>query len=304
MKNSFNKKDEIYKITKYQTKLAEATTREQQDLYRFKIAEHMGNLAKLDGIMTGGAGANGQQSTNQEEKQQQPANPEEQQEQVLPVVPVAEQQQDQAAPVVQETPQPVAAMEFKNWGPAMEEMRTQRTFVVETLKNLKSEGDRVSEGFTRNSTEIESTISGILAQLARIKDELSRTMRELSDKQTELDKLNSELGESISKGRVTEKDAADQLSNKINELKALQEKYKQLEKNKNDLETSLEEALNAQKAIHNETQNLSDKAVVSKDLSLENISKSLKDLLSKFSDKSEESASVTDQQGGKKRRHH
>ena len=45
MKNSFNKKQEVYKIVKYQTKLLNANSQEQQDLYKYKLNEHMNNLS-------------------------------------------------------------------------------------------------------------------------------------------------------------------------------------------------------------------------------------------------------------------
>jgi hypothetical protein len=44
MEKSSNMKEEIYKIVKYQTKLAESTTRDQQDLYRYKLTQHISNL--------------------------------------------------------------------------------------------------------------------------------------------------------------------------------------------------------------------------------------------------------------------
>lgn len=61
MEKSSNIKEEIYKIVKYQTKLAESSSREQQDLYRYKISQHVNNLSKhgvkkdaIKNIMQGG----------------------------------------------------------------------------------------------------------------------------------------------------------------------------------------------------------------------------------------------------------
>lgn len=44
MEKSSNMKEEIYKIVKYQTKLAESVSRDQQDLYRHKLTQHITNL--------------------------------------------------------------------------------------------------------------------------------------------------------------------------------------------------------------------------------------------------------------------
>ncbi len=44
MEKSSNMKEEIYKIVKYQTKLAQSVSRDQQDLYRHKMTQHINNL--------------------------------------------------------------------------------------------------------------------------------------------------------------------------------------------------------------------------------------------------------------------
>jgi hypothetical protein len=62
MEKSPNMKEEIYKIVKYQTKLAESKTREQQDLYKYKLTQHITNLTNsgikkeaIQQFMKGGA---------------------------------------------------------------------------------------------------------------------------------------------------------------------------------------------------------------------------------------------------------
>lgn len=45
MEKSSIMKEEIYKIVKYQTKLAQAETTEQQDLYKYKLSQHVKNLS-------------------------------------------------------------------------------------------------------------------------------------------------------------------------------------------------------------------------------------------------------------------
>jgi hypothetical protein len=61
MEKSFSKKEEIYKIVKYQTKLLNSKSQNQQDLYRYKLNEHINNLSKFgltkdmrQNIMNGG----------------------------------------------------------------------------------------------------------------------------------------------------------------------------------------------------------------------------------------------------------
>jgi hypothetical protein len=47
MEKSFTKREEIYKIVKYQTKLLNSKTQQQQDLYRYKLNDHINNLSQF-----------------------------------------------------------------------------------------------------------------------------------------------------------------------------------------------------------------------------------------------------------------
>jgi predicted nucleic acid-binding Zn-ribbon protein len=71
MKTSLDKKEEVYKIAKYQTKLADAVSKEQQNLYEYKLAQHTKNLSKINNLIGGNNGGAAAVQDNNDDLAQQ-----------------------------------------------------------------------------------------------------------------------------------------------------------------------------------------------------------------------------------------